>query len=175
MRLFFALVVTFMSLGAMPLGAMPLGAQTTAYASLPLIAQAQNGKKETKTKTSKEQPTPSQEQQAPTTQPLPEEKSSAEPEEMPITYRGAFLKMMLTLLALIVLIVISVWMLRRIGQGRFRQMSQGRQIRILERRPLSAKSVLYVVEVGRKKVLIAESQLEVRSIASVDEIYPTED
>ncbi len=88
----------------------------------------------------------------------------------PVSYKGAFTKMMLTLLALVVLIVISVWMLKRIARGRFSNLQTGRSIKIVERRPLSSKSVLYLVEVGSKKVLIAESQLEVRRVATIDEL-----
>lgn len=88
----------------------------------------------------------------------------------PPTYKGAFVKMMVTLLGLIVLIVISVWMLRRISHGRMKQMNYGREIKILERRPLSAKSVLYLVEIGGKKVVVAESQVEIRAITTADHI-----
>lgn len=89
-----------------------------------------------------------------------------------VNFKGAFTKMMLTLLGLILLIVISVWMLRRISHGRLKQMNYGRSIKILERRPLSAKSVLYLVEISGKKVVIAESQLEVRKIIAVDHLTP---
>ncbi len=159
MKLFFAFILAFMP--------MVYGADLPS--SPPSTSQVQSNKAPT------DHPSSPSSQQTPqaTEEELPAETPS--PEEMPVTYKGAFAKMMLTLLALILLIVISVWMLRRIGQGRFRQLSQGRQIKVLERRPLSAKTVLYVVEVGQKKVLVAESQLEVRSIASIDEIYPSED
>lgn len=92
----------------------------------------------------------------------------------PPTYKGAFVKMMVTLLGLIVLIVISVWMLRRISHGRMKQMNYGREIKILERRPLSAKSVLYLVEIGGKKVVVAESQVEIRAITTADHITSEE-
>lgn len=90
--------------------------------------------------------------------------------EAPANYKGAFVKMMLTLLALVVLIVISVWLLRRISHGRIKQMNYGRSIKVLERRPLSAKSVLYLVEISGKKVVVAESQLEVRAITTADHL-----
>lgn len=90
--------------------------------------------------------------------------------DAPVTYKGTFVKMMLTLLALVVLIVLSVWMLRRISHGRMKQMNYGRAIKVLERRPLSAKSVLYLVEISGKKVVIAESQLEVRAITTADHL-----
>lgn len=100
-----------------------------------------------------------------------EEQPLATPEEHmePVSYQGAFVKMMLTLFGLIVLIIISVWMLRRLSQGRMKQMNSGRAIKILERRPLSAKSILYVIEIHGKKMLVSESQLEVRFISSVEE------
>ena len=94
--------------------------------------------------------------------------------EAPISYKGAFMKMMLTLLGLILLIVISVWMLRRVSHGRMKQMNYGRSIKILERRPLSAKTVLYLVEISGKKVVIAESQVEVRGITTADHLSPEE-
>lgn len=91
-----------------------------------------------------------------------------------VSYQGAFVKMMMTLLGLILLIIISVWMLRRVSQGRMKQMNYGRSIKVLERRPLSAKSVLYLVEISGKKVVVSESQLEVRTIATLDTL-PEED
>lgn len=94
--------------------------------------------------------------------------------QAPVTYKGAFVKMMLTLLGLILLIVISVWMLRRISHGRMKQMNYGRAIKVLERRPLSAKSILYLVEISGKKVVIAESQIEVRMITTADHLNPDE-
>lgn len=104
-----------------------------------------------------------------------EENNFFDPADAPVSYKGAFIKMMLTLLALIALVVISVWMLRRISHGRIKQMNYGKEIKILERRPLSAKSILYLVEIGGKKVVIAESQLEVRSITTADHLPIDED
>lgn len=91
-------------------------------------------------------------------------------DDSPVSYKGAFVKMMLTLLALVALIVISVWMLRRISHGRMKQMNYGRSIKVLERRPLSAKSILYLVEISGKKVVVAESQVEVRAITNADHL-----
>ncbi len=97
-------------------------------------------------------------------------------EEAPLSYKGAFTKMMLTLLALVLLIVVSVWMLRRISRGRSKGGSgYGKLIKVIERRPLSAKTVLYLLEVGNKKIIIAESQAEVRTLAQVDEQLETTD
>lgn len=91
-------------------------------------------------------------------------------DDMTINYENTFFKMVLTLVGLILLIFISFWTIRRLSQGKFKQMNVGRSIKILERRPLSAKSVLYLVEVGNKKIMIAESQLEVRRITDIDTV-----
>lgn len=101
--------------------------------------------------------------------PPPFETPANEVTPEPISYQAAFVKMILTLVGLIVLILLSVWMLRRIARGRLKQHNYGRGIKILERRPLSAKSILYLLDVNGKKILIAESQLEVRPIATVDD------
>jgi flagellar biogenesis protein FliO len=97
------------------------------------------------------------------------------PPEVTVNYEHAFTKMLLTLLGLGVLIFLTVWLLRRLSQGRLKNMNLGRGIKILERRPLSAKSILYLIEVRGKQVLIAESQVEVRALTSIEEIPPTDE
>lgn len=111
-------------------------------------------------------------EQKPKKQPPPVETRAEEPEssvdEMTTNYESTFFKMILTLVGLILLIFITFWTIRRLSQGRFRQMNAGRSIKIVERRPLSPKTVLYLVEVGNKKVVIAESQLEVKTITDIE-------
>ena len=96
--------------------------------------------------------------------------SSEEPSlpDVPPSYRGAFAKMMLSLFGLIALIIFCAWTLRKLASGRLRQINQGKAIKILERRPLSPKSILYLVEVSGKKILMAESQIEIRTLATLD-------
>jgi flagellar biogenesis protein FliO len=85
------------------------------------------------------------------------------------SYEYAFLKMLATLGILLILLLISFWMFRRLARGRLRQMNQGKSVKILERRALSPKSILYVVDFCGKRVLIAESQYE---ICKIDENLP---
>ena len=59
-------------------------------------------------------------------------------------------------------------MLRKMSYGRLRGINALKSIKILEKRPLSSKSILYLIEVGGKQVLIAESQLAVRTITTLD-------
>lgn len=98
---------------------------------------------------------------------------SIPPHAITESYENSFVKMLLTLLGLVVLIFLTVWMLRKLGSGKLRGMHLARSIKIIERRPLSAKSILYLIEVGGKQILIAESQLEVRPITSLDPMDPS--
>lgn len=91
-----------------------------------------------------------------------------------VSYEKTFVKMIFTLVALIAFIILTFWFLRRISQARMGQFSGSKRIKVLERRPISPKSVLYLVEIGGKKVLVAESHLEVRKIALVEEVERVE-
>lgn len=108
--------------------------------------------------------------------PIPDTQASPETNQEEVTssmestqsYEGAFFKMLLTLVALIVFVFLTFWMFRRLSQGRLLSGNNTRSIKIIDKRPLSPKSMLYIVEVGNKRVLIAESHLEVRSISNVE-------
>lgn len=89
-------------------------------------------------------------------------------QEMTTSYEGAFIRMLVTLLGLIILVFATIWVLRKMGKGRF-TFSAGKSIQILEKRHLSPKSVLYLIEIAGKQLLISESQLEVRSLTELTE------
>jgi flagellar biogenesis protein FliO len=83
------------------------------------------------------------------------------------SYEGAFLKMILTLLALVVGIIGTVWFMRRLSGGRLSGGSS-RSIKILEKKALSPKTMLYVIEVEGKQTVIAESQLEIKRLMTLE-------
>ncbi len=85
------------------------------------------------------------------------------------SYKVAIFKTFGILVFLLGFIFLTVWALRRLSQGRFRASNHYKSIKVLEKRPLSPKSMLYLVEVYEKKFLIAESQHEVRPLATVAE------
>lgn len=95
------------------------------------------------------------------------------PQEMTQSYEGAFVKMIATVIGLVLFVLLTIWTLRKIGQGRFRGIGGNRSIQVIERKPLSPKSMLYLVEVGHQKFLIAESQLEVRQLGIIEELSET--
>ena len=78
--------------------------------------------------------------------------------------------------SLLLLVFLAVWVLRKLSSSRTRHMNLLKTVKVLEKRPISPKSILYLVEVAGRKVLISESQLEVRTISHLDwiELPPTE-
>ncbi len=124
-----------------------------------------------------EQPS-SSESPAPSEQPLPSQSNQGVPaplpssKEMTTSYEGAFVRMLVTLTGLVLLVFATFWILRRLGKGKFK-VGSGNGINILERRALSPKSMLYIVQIDNKKVLISESQVEVRALTSLEELEET--
>lgn len=87
--------------------------------------------------------------------------------DVPITsYGSTIAQMLLTFAAVIALLFISLWFLRRLIQNRFNRGVGEQAIHILEKRMISPKTMLYWIEVEGKKILLAESHLEVRKIES---------
>ena len=84
------------------------------------------------------------------------------------SYETAFIKTIVVLVGLLVLVILTVWMFKKISSGRLRSFNSLKSVKILEKRPLSPKSMLYLIEVGGKQVLVAESQLEVRPVTTLD-------
>lgn len=103
--------------------------------------------------------------------PPPLEKTTPPPPDMhkaTESYETAFIKTIVVLVGLLVLIILTIWMFKKISHGRLRSFNVLKSVKVLEKRPLSPKSMLYLIEVSGKQVLIAESQLEVRTLTSLD-------
>lgn len=99
--------------------------------------------------------------------------TQAAPAEPLPSYEGAFLKMIITFVAVIVGIVGTIWLMRRLAGGRLTGGS-GRSIQILERKALSPKTTLYIIEVDGKQAVIAESQLEVKRVMEIERVTSDE-
>ena len=80
------------------------------------------------------------------------------------SYEATFFKMILTLAGLLCLVLVTIWALKKFSHGRFGSFGSQKNIVILERKNLSPKTLLYLVEVDGKKILLSESQLEVRML-----------
>jgi flagellar biogenesis protein FliO len=94
--------------------------------------------------------------------------------EMTTSYESAFVRMLITLLGLVFLVFATFWILRKLGKGKFK-MGSGRMINVVEKRALSPKSMLYIVEIENKRVLICESQLKVRALTSYETVSDVND
>ena len=112
---------------------------------------------------------------APDTAPeVPSAVPSVSPIDMVPGYEGAFLKMFLALIALIVAIFFTVWLLKKLTQGKWSQGNSNRAIKIIEKRPLSPKTMLYIIDVDGQQSVIAESQLEVKHLMNLETFRDTE-
>jgi len=88
---------------------------------------------------------------------------------MPISYEKAFIKMIVSVVGLMIFVLFTVWAVRKLGRSKWGGFGSSRSIQIIEKKLLSPKSVLYLIEVENKRFLIAESQLEVRRLGSLEE------
>lgn len=93
---------------------------------------------------------------------------------LPATDVGmALFKMLLTLFLLAALIYASYWFLKRLIRNRLEKGVGKRTIEILEKRMVSPKTTLYLVQVEEKKVLFAESHLEVKALETFQALSET--
>ena len=81
---------------------------------------------------------------------------------------AAFTKMFLTLTALVILLFVSYWFLRRLIQRHLQKGVGEARVHVIEKKMLSPKTMLYLVEVDQKRVLIAESHLEIKRLEGFD-------
>lgn len=68
-----------------------------------------------------------------------------------------FFRMLATLAFILVLLFLFLWFAKRLMNARLQQVNEQSPIKILETRQLSAKTLLYLIEVEGEVILIAES------------------
>lgn len=97
---------------------------------------------------------------------LPEEISPLE--KATSSYESAFIKMIFALVVILLLAGLAVYFFKKFSISRMQHNNHFRNIKILEKRSLSPKTVLYLVEIGGKKILMGESQLEIRTLSNLE-------
>ncbi len=97
----------------------------------------------------------------------PREKS-AHAKRVTESYEVALIKTIVVLVALLVLATLTIWMFKKLSHGRLRSFNHMKSVKILEKRALSPKSMLYLIEIGKKQILLAESQITVSKIDSLE-------
>lgn len=78
------------------------------------------------------------------------------------------LNTLLALGAILILIVLASWFLKKILKNRVFQLNQNCRIKIIEQRNLHAKAQLYLIEVSGQEVLIAESPMGLHPLLKKD-------
>lgn len=79
-----------------------------------------------------------------------------------------FMQLMLTLALIIAFLLIIMWWIKRYMNARVEQLNVSSSIKIIERRSLSPKSSLYIIEAMGKYVLAAESATGFSPLVVVD-------
>lgn len=72
-------------------------------------------------------------------------------------FMSEFMNMLATLALIIVFIFIATWFLKRMLNVKVQQMNTTSLIKITERRSLSPKTVLYLLEIRDKEIAVAET------------------
>lgn len=86
-------------------------------------------------------------------------------EQPPITtldYKPPILKMILALIFVILLGSVTLWSFKRLAKSRLYTANLNNQIKVLEKRILSPKSILYLIEFDGKKMIVSESHLDMK-------------
>ena len=108
-----------------------------------------------------ESPTPASKVQQP-----PDDKESLQDskgiEEQNKNFQSAIIKTFLSIVAFIALILLTIWFLRRLAHNRHTFGMKSHSMQILEKRLLSPKTTLYLMEVDGKKVVFSESMMDVK-------------
>lgn len=87
----------------------------------------------------------------------------------PSDLAASAMKMFFSLIALVVLLFLSYWFLRRLIQNRLQRGVGEQAIQVLEKRMISPKTTLYLIEVENKKILVAESHLEIKRLEGFEQ------
>ena len=77
-------------------------------------------------------------------------------------FHHTFFKMLSLLGAIIVLFAITLWSFKKLTKSRINALNDRNSIKVLEKRILSPKSILYLVEYDGKKALVSESHLDMK-------------
>lgn len=87
-----------------------------------------------------------------------QQQQKAEPPEEIDQFYGEFIKMMVMLSIIIAFLLILLWFVKRMLSSRMEQLNESSMIKILERRNLTAKTAIYIIETRGRNFILAESQ-----------------
>lgn len=90
-------------------------------------------------------------------------------------FLAEFVKMAATLGMIIGLILLVAWFLKRMVNTRLEQANEASAIRVVERRAISPKTTIYLLELENKGIIVAESQSGVTYLGDYDANVLAED
>lgn len=83
-------------------------------------------------------------------------------------FLGEFINMLTTLGIIIVIILIATWFLKKMVNTRIQQLNTTSYIKIVEKRTLTPRTSLYLLDIHGKGFILAESNNGVTSLGSFD-------
>lgn len=91
------------------------------------------------------------------TSPTPDSNLFEAPPNQEDHFFYSFLNMLFSLATILVVILIISWIFKRLLNTRMQQLNTSSLIKIIERRSLTPKTILYVLEINGRDIAIAES------------------
>jgi flagellar biogenesis protein FliO len=89
-------------------------------------------------------------------------------EQLPANYQHVLIKTVVFIVGTLAIVFLLMLLLKRFSMIRYGNLNHQSYIKVIERRPLSTKTCLYLVQIGNQKVVVAESQLEVKKITEIE-------
>lgn len=91
--------------------------------------------------------------------PLPPSLRGHEKQELPRedNFRHEFVNMLMTLGAIITVLLLVSYLLKRMANTRIQQMNESSEIKILERRSITAKTAVYLLDIKGSQYALVES------------------
>lgn len=82
-------------------------------------------------------------------------------------FANQLLHMFLSLGGVLLLLLAGAWILKQVLGKRMQQMNQYAKIKIVEQRTLSPKAAIYIIEVEKEQILIAETAAGVTKLSTL--------
>ncbi|MCF7806299.1 MAG: flagellar biosynthetic protein FliO [Simkaniaceae bacterium] len=88
----------------------------------------------------------------------------------PQNFKVTFFKTLTLIVLALGIVFFLLWLVKRFSNQRFSSLNHQKHIKIIEKRPISPKTMLYVVEIAGSHLLVAESQLEIKLLSKLEKI-----
>jgi flagellar biogenesis protein FliO len=91
--------------------------------------------------------------------PLPPSLREYPKQELPRedNFMKEFIKMLMTLAAIITVLLVASWLLKRMNNTRIQQINESSEIKILERRSVTAKTSIFLLDIKGRQFAVVES------------------